>query len=270
MSEETKTLNIVLKKSETSSQNLNWVNLHAYPFKVEAYSNINLEAYPQDEAFAGYYPVNIFVMQRNGTGLDPNQGDRFVKMATVIDIEELPNYLVEVDATTELSTVKGFPFYRYNKLELFVNSPEELQDLWEFIVEDVNTLIDDYNRMLTVVNDQYIQVSGQKFDPSIIYTSDNLLIAAEDQTGKTTNIYKLGIQETDSNTPVPYIEHVNEAVVSNTTYDAKEMKLNITSTDEEGKEVNTYKFGIEDNTEEDETKPYILNEDEEEQGGESN
>ena len=26
MSEETKTLNIVLKKSETSSQNLNWVN----------------------------------------------------------------------------------------------------------------------------------------------------------------------------------------------------------------------------------------------------
>lgn len=140
-------LEVTLKKA-TVTKAKNGLGILAYPIYVEAYSNINLE---NDESIQtneeGLYPCNIFVYQKNGTGLDPNQGDRFMKVATALDIDGLPNYKVKFDDALEpITSIKGFPFFRYNKLKLLVDTADQVDDVWTYIQEDVNFLENDYNR----------------------------------------------------------------------------------------------------------------------------
>ena len=139
-------LEITLKKGEIKKDK-NGLNILTYPIFIEAYSNINLENKDIEPNAEGLYPCNLFVYQANGTGLDPNQGDRFMKIATALDIDGYPSYDIEVDTTTPITSVEGFPFFRYNKVKLFVDTPEELEDIWKYIQQDVKYLVDDFNRL---------------------------------------------------------------------------------------------------------------------------
>jgi hypothetical protein len=138
---------ITLTKGDVK-QSTNGLGLHAFPIFIQAFSNINLE---NNEAIAdanGLYPANIFVYQKNGTGLDPNQGDRFMKVATAVDLDSLPAYDVEVEDNLPLTSINGYPFFRYNELKLFVDYPDELDDLWGYIKEDVSSLANEYNSLV--------------------------------------------------------------------------------------------------------------------------
>ena len=70
-----------------------------------------------------------------------------MKIATALDIDGYPSYDIEVDTTTPITSVEGFPFFRYNKVKLFVDTPEELEDIWKYIQQDVKYLVDDFNRL---------------------------------------------------------------------------------------------------------------------------
>lgn len=150
-------LEITLKKGEIKEDN-NGLNILSYPIYIEAYSNLNLENSDIQPNQDGLYPCNVFVYQMNGTGLDPNQGDRFMKVATAIDIDGYPSYDISIDQDTPITSVKGFPFFRYNKVKLFVDNVEELNDIWTYIKQDIKYLVDDYNRLknLTASEDSII------------------------------------------------------------------------------------------------------------------
>ena len=151
-------LQITLKKQAISMAE-NGLDINAYPIVVSAFSNINLEN--DDTAItADGYPCNIFTLQRNGTGLDPNQGDRFVKVATALDIEQYPAYTISINASTPETSVQGFPFYRYHTVKLYVDNPGELEDIWAFIKDDADTLVQDYNRLISINNLQDTYVTG--------------------------------------------------------------------------------------------------------------
>ena len=150
-------LEITLKKGEIKEDN-SGLNILSYPIYIEAYSNLNLENSDIQPNPDGLYPCNVFVYQMNGTGLDPNQGDRFMKVATAIDIDGYPSYDISIDQDTPITSVKGFPFFRYNKVKLFVDNVEELNDIWTYIKQDIKYLVDDYNRLknLTASEDSTI------------------------------------------------------------------------------------------------------------------
>ena len=139
-------LEITLKKGEIKEDN-NGLNILSYPIYIEAYSNLNLENNEVQPNTEGLYPCNLFVYQLNGTGLDPNQGDRFMKVATAIDIDGYPSYDISIDQDTPITSIKGFPFFRYNKVKLFVDTVEELDGIWSYIKQDVKYLVDDFNRL---------------------------------------------------------------------------------------------------------------------------
>ena len=97
-------LEITLKKGDITKAT-NDLGIHCFVIAVEAYANMNLEntdAQPVDNL----YPANIFVFQKSGTGLDPNQGDVFTKVATAIDLDAYPSYEYTLDANQNLDEVK--------------------------------------------------------------------------------------------------------------------------------------------------------------------
>lgn len=148
-------LQIILKKAEVSPTQLPWLeNIKSYPLSVEAFANINLdqagnpELQPNEE---GLYPANIFVLQRHGTGLDPNQGDIFTKVATGIDICDYPS-ATEVDKlnTFETDTKEGYAYYRINTVTLYTDSAEAADNLWTNLKEDCQYLVRDINALNTL------------------------------------------------------------------------------------------------------------------------
>lgn len=151
-------LEITLKKGDITKAT-NDLGIHCFVIAVEAYANTKLEntdTQPEDnsnqentetQSEDNLYPANIFVFQKSGTGLDPNQGDVFTKVATAIDLDAYPSYEYALDANQNLDEVRGFPFFRYNKLKLFVDAKEQIEDIWYYIQEDVKVLVNDYNNL---------------------------------------------------------------------------------------------------------------------------
>ena len=143
------------------SESTDSLNLHAFPLYVEALSNINLE---NDDSITpneqGLYPCNIFVFQANGTGLDPNQGDRFFKVANAADLDNYPSYDVSIDDTTPITSIDGYPFFRYNQIKLFMEYPEEIEEVWNYIQEDVTSLVNEYNSLQNLTTTDSVTISG--------------------------------------------------------------------------------------------------------------
>ena len=145
-------LKITLKKGDITKAT-NDLGIHCFVIAVEAYANINLENADM-QPIDNLYPANIFVFQKSGTGLDPNQGDVFTKVATAIDLDAYPSYEYTIEDNQNLDEVKGFPFFRYNKLKLFVDAKEQIEDIWYYIQEDVKVLVNDYNNLQTLNTDK--------------------------------------------------------------------------------------------------------------------
>lgn len=145
-------LEITLKKGDITKAT-NDLGIHCFVIAVEAYANTNLEN-TDTQPINNLYPANIFVFQKSGTGLDPNQGDVFTKVATAIDLDAYPSYEYTVDDSQNLDEVKGYPFFRYNKLKLFVDAKEQIEDIWYYIQEDVKVLVNDYNNLQTLNADK--------------------------------------------------------------------------------------------------------------------
>jgi hypothetical protein len=156
-------LKIILNKGAVLEPEKNSMGMHAFPLYIEALSNINLDNPDDPVSEEAIYPANIFVFQKNGTGLDPNQGDRFMKVATAIDIDSYPNneVIVDVDELESLNpSIQGFPFFRYNKIKLFLDYPEELIEVWNFIKEDVTVLVADYNRLQQLQTTASVEITN--------------------------------------------------------------------------------------------------------------
>lgn len=230
-------LQIQLKKSTLSPSSVGWLNHHAYPIKVEAYSNINLENVDVQPLPNGMYPCNIFTLQLNGTGLDPNQGDRFVKVATAIDIDELPSYLIDTELSN-LEDVKGYPFYRYHTIELFMNTVEEVEQFWIWLTEDVQQLVIDYNSVKEVVDSDTVIISGSGEISAGIYDSDELIIKGVDAEGNDAGLYSIGIAVNEDGVE-PFINNINDESGSEHTYENEELVIK-----SKGETTEPYKVGV--------------------------
>lgn len=231
-------LQIQLTRSAVAASSLQWTEAHAFPLKVEAKSNINLENVAQTPDSTGWYPCNIFTLQLNGTGLDPNQGDRFVKVATAIDIDEIPSYLITVSNSTPTESILGYPYYRYHSIELFVDTPEYVEQLWTWIQDDVFQLVKDYNSLLTLVKDSSILVTATSKGTSI-YSNGDLIIKGIDDQGDDTGLYSLGIKVNDNDSVEPYVNEVPAEDPSVHTYENDELTIQST-----GAVTDPYKVGV--------------------------
>lgn len=67
---------------------------------------------------------------------DPYAGDVFEAVASVQNISELPEGAGGLDSNGEVC-----PYYRAPSLTFYARSPEEAEELWEAIVEDVDDLV---------------------------------------------------------------------------------------------------------------------------------
>lgn len=132
MADETTT--VTLTKAETKQEDLAWIpNISGFPIRVTATGTGLLEG------------GNVFVLQLSGTGLDPNQGDIFNRIASVPDITDLPT--LDTIESMNSASIEGLisPFYRTNEIELFFETPELAEEAWKIIKSDVKLLVDNLN-----------------------------------------------------------------------------------------------------------------------------
>lgn len=132
MADETTT--VTLTKAETKQEDLAWIpNISGFPIRVTATGTGLLKG------------GNVFVLQLSGTGLDPNQGDIFNRIASVPDITDLPT--LDTIESMNSASIEGLisPFYRTNEIELFFETPELAEEAWKIIKSDVKLLVDNLN-----------------------------------------------------------------------------------------------------------------------------
>lgn len=81
-------------------------------------------------------PSEVFVFQRTSSSLDPSQYDQFSCVASAHDVFELG-----VNPGWNPDDENASPFYRGSVLRLFLRSPEQLEDVWLKIKDDVVSLV---------------------------------------------------------------------------------------------------------------------------------
>ena len=86
----------------------------------------------------------IFVFQRGVppplAGTTPQPVDRFVKVASVVDLEDFPPDGPNID--------REMPYYRVDNATLVFRSLTDLQETWNYIQDDVRGLLADVNTAL--------------------------------------------------------------------------------------------------------------------------
>ena len=94
-----------------------------------------------------------------GTGLDPNQGDMFNRIASVPDITDLPT--IETIESMNESDIQGLitPFYRDNTIELFFETPELAERGWQIIKSDTQLLVDNLKLIDVIQPSETITIS---------------------------------------------------------------------------------------------------------------
>lgn len=83
----------------------------------------------------GAMPNDVFVFQKR-SGIDPADRDTFHNVASAHDVFEVPT-----NPTSGVETENDTPFYRANKLSLFLRHPEEVEEIWEKLKRDVIDLV---------------------------------------------------------------------------------------------------------------------------------
>ena len=99
-------------------------------------------------------PSEIFVYHVGMPG-DPIPGDRFECVASVPQLAELPKY-----QGISVSLVDGIPFYRSSQLEFACRSAKEADDLWQAIIEEVNSLVANYSAFGNLLGVEQVNING--------------------------------------------------------------------------------------------------------------
>lgn len=104
-------------------------------------------------------PSEIFVYRFEGSIYDPREGDTFHRVASVNDLYEVPklSHFLNQSADSNLQV----PFYRTDRIPtLFCRSPEEVQDVWDKIVEDVHSLVKNLNTSVSLKAIDEVTIDG--------------------------------------------------------------------------------------------------------------
>ena len=153
---------ITISKHELSAETLEYItdqNIFMYPLKLTFTSNVNFD----DEANSDpngktIYPANVCVLQLSGTGFDPDQGDTFTKIASVTDIYDLPTE-DKISEMNSRSEVLQTPYYRVNEIELYCDTIENLNSLYEKIKVEIKTFLDNYNLKNKISTTENVTIS---------------------------------------------------------------------------------------------------------------
>ena len=153
---------ITISKQELSAETLEYItdqNIFMYPLKLTFTSNVNFD----DEANSDpngktIYPANVCVLQLSGTGFDPDQGDTFTKIASVTDIYDLPTE-DKISEMNSRSEVLQTPYYRVNEIELYCDTIENLNSLYEKIKVEIKTFLDNYNLKNKISTTENVTIS---------------------------------------------------------------------------------------------------------------
>ena len=153
---------ITISKQELSAETLEYItdqNIFMYPLKLTFTSNVNFD----DEANSDpngktIYPANVCVLQLSGTGFDPDQGDTFTKIASVTDIYDLPTE-DKISEMNSRSEVLQTPYYRVNEIELYCDTIENLNSLYEIIKVEIKTFLDNYNLKNKISTTENVTIS---------------------------------------------------------------------------------------------------------------
>lgn len=153
---------ITISKQELSAETLEYItdqNIFMYPLKLTFTSNVNFD----DEANSDpngktIYPANVCVLQLSGTGFDPDQGDTFTKIASVTDIYDLPteDKISEMNSRSEILQT---PYYRVNEIELYCDTIENLNSLYEKIKVEIKIFLDNYNLKNKISTTENVTIS---------------------------------------------------------------------------------------------------------------
>ena len=139
---------IQLTKTEVSAEQIPWITesvVYAYPITITAKSNVNFEDETSPSEDDDYqYDANIFVLQLSGTGLDPNQGDMFVKISDVVDLYELP-VAAQVTNMNSNDATYSTPYYRVPTITLYCRSLEEADQVWKTVKLEVSRFLKNFN-----------------------------------------------------------------------------------------------------------------------------
>ena len=153
---------LTISKQELSAETLEYItdqNIFMYPLKLTFTSNVNFD----DEANSDpngktIYPANVCVLQLSGTGFDPDQGDTFTKIASVTDIYDLPteDKISEMNSRSEILQT---PYYRVNEIELYCDTIENLNSLYEKIKVEIKIFLDNYNLKNKISTTENVTIS---------------------------------------------------------------------------------------------------------------
>ena len=115
----------------------------------------SLGSYPLIVRASGFnIPSEIFIYHAINSE-NPYSGDLFEAIATPSQIEELP-----LNKPFFSDTNEGVPFYRRNQLEVYFRSLDELNDFWEELKSQTNTLVKNYKVMEDMVNTKLVKLTG--------------------------------------------------------------------------------------------------------------
>jgi len=96
----------------------------------------------------------IFVYHRMAES-DPYEGDVFEAICSINQYYEIPAF--EPVDTSDTETI---PYFRRSQLEVFARSPEERDEIWDYIKGDVARLIKDFNSLNATKAHSTVTISG--------------------------------------------------------------------------------------------------------------
>jgi len=138
-------------------------------------------------------PAEVFVFARRAGALDPDQGDQFENVASAHDIFEI--------GTTQASNPEleqSTPFYRTSQIRLFLRSPEEVEQVWTAIKEDVVDLVRNLELERSLLAVEQFQVSGVSGQSSLVVTDTATFSEQADQVLLTLDYRPAGLAAVDA------------------------------------------------------------------------
>ena len=121
---------ISLKKYSSLPTYANKSGIHAFPLEIVAEAS---EDFPTDK---------IFVYQVGTTSDDPNNGDIFTNVASLLDLEEIP--AVSANINEDLGDILQNPYYRDNTVKLLFRTQSELEETWDKFKWEVQQLVNNF------------------------------------------------------------------------------------------------------------------------------
>ena len=98
----------------------------------------------------------VFVLQKSGSGYDPVQGDYFDRVASALDIYNVPTKENWESMQSKSGSNEFMPYYRVNEVVLFCANADQREDVKEEIISALKDLrINFYLDKNLVKNNEY-------------------------------------------------------------------------------------------------------------------